>query len=68
MNERIGELANIWANRRRKDPDLGIVFVFTEKALEAYSEKIVEECCNIVLHYTDVDEGVAVAKKHFGII
>jgi len=32
-----------------------------------FAELIVKDVCNIVLHYTDVDEGVAVAKKHFGV-
>lgn len=36
-----------------------------------YVEKLVEltvkECCNVILHYTDVDEGVSVVKKHFGV-
>jgi len=35
--------------------------------LQKFAELIVKECTNIVLHYTDVDEGVAVAKKHFGV-
>lgn len=29
--------------------------------------RIVEEMCNIVLHYSNVDEGVEVAKKQFGV-
>ena len=35
--------------------------------LEKFAELIVKEVTNIVLHYTDVDEGVAVVKKHFGV-
>lgn len=35
--------------------------------LKKFAELIVRECTNIVLHYADVDEGVAVAKKHFGV-
>ena len=34
---------------------------------EYFAELIVKEVTNIVLHYTDVDEGVSVAKKHFGL-
>lgn len=34
---------------------------------EKLAELIVRECTNIILHYTDVDEGVAVAKKQFGV-
>jgi len=35
--------------------------------LQKFAELIVKEVTNIVLHYTDVDEGVSVAKKHFGL-
>jgi len=35
--------------------------------IEKFAELIVKEVTNIVLHFTDVDEGVAVAKKHFGV-
>lgn len=35
--------------------------------VEQFARLIVKECTNIVLHFTDVDEGVAVAKKHFGV-
>lgn len=38
-----------------------------ELDVEKFAQLIVRECTNIVLHYTDVDEGVAVAKKHFGV-
>ena len=34
---------------------------------EKFAKLIVKEVTNIVLHYTDIDEGVAVAKKHFGV-
>ena len=37
------------------------------KKFEKFAELVVKEVTNIVLHYTDVDEGVAVAKKHFGV-
>lgn len=32
-----------------------------------FAKLIVKECTDIVLHYTNVDEGVAAAKKHFGV-
>lgn len=32
-----------------------------------FAKLVVKDVCNIVLHFTDVDEGVAVAKKHFGV-
>jgi len=35
--------------------------------LKKFTELVVKECTNIVLHYTDVDEGVRVARKHFGV-
>ena len=59
MNERIRELA-LQAGAQ------GIVnrdFINIEK----FAELIVREYGNIVLHYTDVDEGVKVANKHFGV-
>jgi len=40
-------------------------FRYLDKA--KFAELIVKEVTNIVLHYTNVDEGVAVAKKHFGV-
>ena len=48
MNERIRELANIWANRRAEDEKLGIVYTFSEPALEQFAKLIVRECINIV--------------------
>ena len=47
MNERIKELANIWANRRAKDEKLGIVYTFSEPALEKFAELIVKECADL---------------------
>ena len=44
MNERIKELANIWANRRSEDEKLGITYTFSEKALETFAQLIVREC------------------------
>ena len=40
MNRQTESLANIWANRRAEDPKLGIVYTFSEKALEAFAEKV----------------------------
>jgi hypothetical protein len=45
------------------DTNKSIETLFEEK----FAELIVKEVTNIVLHYTNVDEGVAVAKKHFGV-
>ena len=43
MNERINQLANIWANRRSEDEKLGITYTFSEKALETFAELIVKK-------------------------
>ena len=48
MNERIKQLANIWANRRAEDEKLGIVYTFSEPALEQFAQLIVRECANQV--------------------
>ena len=73
MNERIRELVKqagghfsthtltSYPAQRRESIELW------DKNIEKFAELIVKECTNIVLHYTDVDEGVAVAKKHFGV-
>jgi hypothetical protein len=43
MNEQTKKLANIWANRRAEDKKLGITYTFSEKALQAFADKILEE-------------------------
>jgi hypothetical protein len=43
MNDNLKKLANIWANRRAEDKKLGITYTFSEKALEAFAEKVREE-------------------------
>lgn len=62
MNERIKQLANIWANRRAEDEKLGIVYTFSEPALERFAELIVKECCDQV-RMVDAME----IKRHFGV-
>lgn len=47
MNERLRELANIWANHRAKDEKLGIVYTFSEPALEQFAQLLVGECMDI---------------------
>ena len=74
MNERIKQLANIWANRRAEDEKLGIVYTFSEPALEQFAELIVRECTLIVSaidraqlrsgEYVDPAEMIT---KHFGV-
>ena len=74
MNERIRELYE-QAHRVYEVPYEGSVVDPTIVAYhkhrvfdrDLFAELIVRECTNIVLHYTDVDEGVAVAKSHFGV-
>jgi len=60
MNERIQKLAE----QAGYHPD---VYELCRPGMEKFAELIVKEVTNIVLHYTNVDEGVAVAKKHFGV-
>ena len=70
MNERIKELANIWANRRAEDEKLGIVYTFSEPALEQFAQLIVGECASIVdLHgrWVLYDKLAVKIKKHFGV-
>lgn len=64
MNKLIQELAYQAEEYADSVVDQGGEFhqAYTQKL----SELIVRECTNIVLHYASVDEGVSVAKKHFG--
>jgi hypothetical protein len=43
MKQRIEKLANIWANRRAEDEQLGIIYTFSEKALDAFAEQVIKE-------------------------
>jgi hypothetical protein len=43
MNQPTEKLANIWANRRGEDDQLGITYTFSEKALEAFAGQVREE-------------------------
>jgi len=56
MNERIKELANIWANRRAEDEKLGIVYTFSEPALEQFAQLIVGECMDIARNVGNISE------------
>ena len=73
MNKRIRELADSIGLWKEQPPhftntDNPVDFPVSVNAdLEKFAELIIRECTNIVLHYADVDEGVAVAKKHFGV-
>ena len=78
MNERINQLANIWANRRSEDEKLGITYTFSEKALETFTELILIEVTDILSTYrgkvvfTDGAEynyqhPIIAIRKHFGV-
>ena len=82
MNERIKQLANIWANRRAEDEKLGIVYTFSEPALEQFAELIIRECVSVInteaAEHEDDDEierawkmgtefAVYQIKRHFGV-
>ena len=58
MNQRIRELANIWANRRAENEKLGIVYTFSEPALEKFAELIVQDC---------IAAAVKTIKEHYGV-
>jgi len=74
MNERIKELANIWASRRAEDEKLGIVYTFSEPALEKFAELIVQECL-LAISQTPIESdeiGTMVrchnqVEQHFGV-
>ena len=66
MNERINQLANIWANRRSEDEKLGITYTFSEKALEKFAESIVMECTKILADNSEF-KGCVIIVKHFGV-
>ena len=70
MNERIKQLANIWANRRAEDEKLGIVYTFSEPALEQFAELIVKECMKLnskELSITAIERLLPLYKEHFGV-
>jgi hypothetical protein len=70
MNERIEKLAeqvDLLGNFTPTKVPGHYAGIIKTVDIEKFAELIVRECTNIVLHYTDVDEGVAVAKKHFGV-
>jgi hypothetical protein len=64
MNERIRELQ---FQAAAQIPPLLEASEWQREFTKKFAELMVKEVTNIVLHYTDVDEGVAVAKKHFGV-
>ena len=64
MNERIKQLQ---FQAAAQIPPLLVASEWHQEFTKKFAELIVREVTNIVLHYTDVDEGVAVAKKHFGV-
>lgn len=72
MNELIKELelqAYIERESEWIDPssNMPVMVKGREFSREKFAELIVKETCNIILHYHNVDEGVSVAKMHFGV-
>lgn len=66
MNPRIQELFEQTLEEFKAENKYATIIV-PNPLKEKFAELIILECTNIVLHYTDVDEGVAAAKKHFGV-
>ena len=67
MNERINELKLQCIFRETRGTDASNSYVVDRFDTEKFAELIVKATCNVILHYDNVDEGVAVAKKHFGV-
>lgn len=67
MNERIKQLASESNLMEFVDGLEPIIYAHDIKRAEKFAELIVKECLNIVGHYADVDEGIAVAMKNFGV-
>lgn len=72
MNERIEKLSQLaWTKTSETVPFYdstgNISRDFNLKYQQKFAELIAREYGNIVLHYTDIDEGVKVANKHFGV-
>ena len=81
MNKQFESLANIWANRRQVEDRLGVVYVFTEQALQVFAEQIVKESAVELMKLgnsysecdTDADymqgmlDSADIIKEHFGI-
>lgn len=44
MHKEVKSLANIWANRRQVEDRLGVVYVFTEEALQVFAEQCAAKC------------------------
>ena len=53
MHKEVKSLANVWANRRQVEDRLGVVYVFTEEALQLFADKLTEQCLEVAtsLHY-----------------
>lgn len=68
MNERIKELAKLADHEFTGNEGYGAGDCLVGlAAVEKFAELIVRECLNTVGHYANVDEGIAVAKKNFGV-
>jgi hypothetical protein len=67
MNAQFKSLANIWANRRQVEDRLGVVYVFTEAALQVYAEQIVKECARIADIAEEGEDVGKSIKDNFGV-
>jgi hypothetical protein len=68
MNERTLELyRQAQVPHTAIDPSNNMPYETTTFSAEKFAEMIVKATCNIILHYDNVDEGVAVAKKQLGV-
>lgn len=65
MNDRIRELAIAAAPVDSAIPQSE--WNIPKEFIEKFAELIISECLNTVGHYANVDEGIAVAKKNFGV-
>ena len=76
MNERIKELKeqafNFVAEQNMTKKEYFWENIKHDRTLQdrvdkKFAELIVKATCNVILHYDNVDEGVAVAKKQLGV-
>jgi hypothetical protein len=68
MNERMLELYRLaHVPHIAIDPSNNMPYETNHFSAEKFAELIVKATCNIILHYDNVDEGVAVAKKQLGV-
>jgi hypothetical protein len=68
MNPKIKSLANVWANRRQVEERTDTVYyVFSEKALQVFADKIVLEAVCVVKSKCASPTASEALLKHFGV-